>query len=345
MNTLSLLLLILSASAEAHPARECAIVLDPPPVIRRSAQPFYPIELKGPEGRIFEYGEHVPHLDTGTWLFLVTKSRQLLLVPKYHIDRFLRDGRGLATHKTLLKAYAAYFHLPIQEEIVAAGEFVMSFGQVSLIRNKAGNFRAGEVNFDFGIAILKHAGVKFAKDYVKVVLDPAIRVEKPDEDDPFDHTKKKNRRDLHRLELMMEVRQHHHGADLVRLYKQLGRVMVEIYGNGAGSGGALKLMELSRGMRLPGRFQFFWPLTTASEFTGLDFGILGSMHKLKNDFPNPDEVWWDKMAPKLIGMVLQDDSVARTPAQDFLLRQIATEFQAIRYQPGEEYPNPVDENE
>jgi len=224
----------------------------------------HPFEL-AEAGALYGRNDRIFRLRAGLYVYLVTSDRDVILAPKFHIKKLFKTGRGLATHKSLLRR--SMKTLGRKPEIVAAGQLTYFFGQIVRIDNRSGNFR-GDINaLRFAAGILVSLGLEINPSAVIVAFDP----EDPQQNG---HTPEELTLDEYQMEIQVQVAGDPLGRRLINFYDSLGRVLIDAAADRRLDTGLKIMLDATNTNYLADFIQIAYPLESARSADGLAFGVL-----------------------------------------------------------------------
>lgn len=274
---LILLLALSSVICTAHPNTHfCESLLTDKPV-PWTIQPVYLVELES-SGFIVPMDRQIPRLRTGFYVYLVLSTGEILISPKYDVKQFIASGKGLATHKSLLRMYSNRRHRNASNKVVLGGEFQNAFGAVADISNRCGNFRSRARRFhDKGLDYLQLRGLPLQDWTSRRAINPKCQEDRG-------HTPEDRNFDEFKLNLMADVEKNPRGPVLRALYEKFFALIVETFPAQTGKEALVKMLEFrSQGALLTrdnrGAQSFYYPLLTAFSRDGMDFGLASLFRK------------------------------------------------------------------
>lgn len=229
-----------------------------------------PIELES-AGEILRRGENFPQLKSGQYVFLITAKEDILFAEKYDVKSFVKTGRGVATHKSLLAiANKNSLRRPLAKIIIGGGEFQMAFSHVSWLTNRSGNFPNDANALDDMVRYLAKRGL---------AVDRATKVRAVDSTkEDFGHAPSDRTFDEWQLQIMAEVERHRRGPELREWYERFYSLTLESFPDLPAREAMMRMIRYrqagaSKSNMVRAANLFYYPLITAKSVDGMDYGI------------------------------------------------------------------------
>lgn len=281
------LLALYSTVCTAHPSfKYCELLLDDP--VEWTVQPVYLIEIES-AGFIVPPGKPIPKLSTGFYVYLLLSTGEILIAPKYDVPQFIATGKGLATHKSLLRMYQKKKRKLPASWVLVGGEFQVLSPFVVDISNRSGNFKSKAKRFRKALRYLEDRGLPIRNWTTKRAINPRRKEDRG-------HTPESINFDEFKLAMMSDVERSEHGVSLRQLYDRFALLIAETFPGVEGKAAMMKMLEFRRkGVEQTrderGSQSFYYPLLTGYSRDGLDFGIASLFRKdIPSEFkqPKPD---------------------------------------------------------
>lgn len=248
--------------------------------LRWTVQEVYDIEIES-AGQIYGPNEKIPPLKTGFYVFLILSTGEKLIAPKYDVQGYIKNGKGLATHKSLLKMYQEKTGERADRLVVGAGEWQVAFNYVRDFSNRSGNFKSTPKRVEYLTPFLT------SQDLPLIALS-RVRAINPKDPEDKGHTPADRTFDRFHLDMMAAVELSPYGPRLRDLYEKFHALILESFQGDPEAARTAMLAASKIGRKTTKDWRgsnFYIPLSAAADGRdGLEYGLLQVL-KLKTIYP------------------------------------------------------------